>query len=50
MAVAAVQSSRIGSLRAVEMEEQRSELDSHADTMVVGSGTALEIFDHNTPI
>ena len=33
-----------------EAEEQRTDLDNHADTTVVSDETALEIYDYNTPV
>ena len=41
---------RIGSLGAGGTTEHRSELDSHADTCVVGEDTALVILDHDRPV
>ena len=47
-----IQTFRVGSLHTFPDATNitRSELDSHADTCVIGDSTALVIMNHDTPV
>ena len=50
VSIAPIQTVRVGSLTVDDGIEFRTELDSHADTCVVGQGTALLIQDFDQPV